>query len=473
MIGGSYMGVTQWTTATHAPPALRALAPVVTPSDYFDGLAYAGGAFQLGLCMWWTLHSLAPNELLRRVQRGVSGAEEALAQLLAACDNTTAWFEHLPLREIDAFREVAPYYNEWLDHPTRDDFWRARSPHENFTRVAAPALIIGGWFDCFLTGTLRSWSAMTQSQPAARQHRRLVIGPWAHGASSGTFPERSFGAAAGNDGDIDLPGLQLQWFDWHLKDEATALDPDRPVTIFVMGPDEWRDEADWPLPRTVYADWYLHSQGGANTLNGDGTLSTWAPEDNAVEDVFLYDPRRPVPTHGGGSFLPGLYIAANAGPRDQRATESRDDVLCYTSAPLDSALSIIGPVQAQLFVSTSAVDTDFTAKLVDVHPDGRAMSVTDGILRLRHRNSPEAPTLVEPGKVYEVAIDLGATALVLAAGHRLRLEVSSSNFPRFDRNTNTGGVIAEESADQLQQALNRVHHEPSYSSKLILPIQPA
>jgi putative CocE/NonD family hydrolase len=476
MIGGSYMGVTQWTTATRNPPALRALVPVVTPPDYHDGWAYTGGAFQLGLCLWWTLHSLAPNELQRRIRRGVPGAGDALRQILAACDQPEVVFEHLPLRGLDLFGDVAPYYDEWLAHPTRDEFWRARSPLDDFDRIAAPAMIVGGWFDCFLPGTLRSWSALADSQPTASRHRRLVIGPWAHGAGTGTFPERSFGVMAGNDGAIDLPGLQLQWFDWHLKGQVPTLDIDRPVSIFVMGPDEWRHESDWPLPGTHYTDWYLGSSGRANTVHGDGTLSPLPISDSAGEDAFRYDPLRPVPTHGGGSFLPGGYIAANAGPRDQRVIEERDDVLCYTSEPLNSALTIIGPVQAELYVSTSTRDTDFTAKLVDVHPDGRAMSVTDGILRLRYRDNGNgngnAPTLAEPGEVYAITIDLAATAIVLPAGHRLRLEVSSSNFPRFDRNTNSGGVIAEETEPDLRVAVNRIHHRGRQPSRLVLPVQP-
>jgi putative CocE/NonD family hydrolase len=211
-----------------------------------------------------------------------------------------------------------------------------------------------------------------------------------------------------------------------------------------------------------------HSAGHANA-QGDGVLSTEPPGDEP-EDVYLYDPRNPVPTTGGATFLPGLSIAANAGPRDQGAVEARSDVLVYTTAPLERPCTVIGPVALVLHASSSAPDTDFTGKLVDVHPDGRAEILTDGILRARYRESTSEPQPLEPGRVYELEVDLWATANVFAVGHRIRLEVSSSNFPRFDRNTNTGGTIADESAAEVRQAVNRVHHDRRRPSHLVLPL---
>jgi putative CocE/NonD family hydrolase len=236
-----------------------------------------------------------------------------------------------------------------------------------------------------------------------------------------------------------------------------------------MGANQWRDEDDWPLPGTEYVDYFLHSGGRANTAGGDGRLSTEAPADEP-EDVYLYDPRDPVPTTGGGTFLPGLGIGANSGPRDQRAVEGRPDVLCYTTEPLAAPLEVIGPVRAVLHVSSSATDTDFTAKLVDVAPGGRAENLADGILRARYRESLSEPSPLVPERVYELTVDLVATAAVIPAGHRIRLEVSSSNFPRFDRNTNTGGVIAAETAADIRQAVNRVHHTGALTSRLVLPV---
>ncbi len=266
--------------------------------------------------------------------------------------------------------------------------------------------------------------------------------------------------------------MQLRWFDWLLKGIDTGLAHEKPVRLFVMGTDEWMDADDWPLPGTEYVDYFLHSQGQANTAAGDGVLSTEFPGDEP-DDVYTYDPRRPVPTTGGATFLPGLFIGVNAGPRDQRGPESRGDVLCYTTGPLARPVEVIGPVRLVLHISSSAPDTDFTGKLVDVWPDGRAVNLADGIVRTRYREPRSGPSLMTPDMTYEVTVDLVATANVFAAEHRIRLEVSSSNFPRFDRNTNTGGAIATEVEADFRLAVNRVHHRRSQPSRLVLPVIPA
>jgi len=241
------------------------------------------------------------------------------------------------------------------------------------------------------------------------------------------------------------------------------------VLLFVAGPDVWREEDDWPLPDTSFTPWYLHGRGRAGSSAGDGVLSPEPPADEPP-DAFVYDPRDPVPTAGGATFLPGVWLGANAGPRDQAAVERRADVLCYTSPPLERPLEVTGPVRLVLHASSSARDTDFTGKLVAVSPAGRAELVTDGILRARYRESRAEPVALEPGAVVRLEIDLGATATVFPAGHRLRLEVSSSNFPRFDRNTNTGGTIADERIEESVVARNEVHHSRAHPSHLILPV---
>jgi hypothetical protein len=329
-----------------------------------------------------------------------------------------------------------------------------------------PALNISGWYDIFLWSTFQNYMGMKQrgGTEEARRNQRVIIGPWTHGNFSGSFPEREFGPSVSSAG-IDLPGLHLRWFDRWLKDEDNGVDEEPPVTIFVMGIDEWRTEADWPLPDTQYRPYYLHSGGKANTRHGDGTLSTEPPGDEPP-DVYLYNPLRPVPTVGGQVILPG----GNAmGPRDQREVELRDDVLVYSTPVLDQAVEVTGPIELCLFVASSARDTDFTGKLVDVYPDGRAMILTEGILRARYRNSFTVPELLEPDAVYEIRLDLWATANVFLPGHHIRLEVSSSNFPRFDRNSNTGGEIASEAADQYRPAINRIFHNAAHPSCLILP----
>ncbi len=265
---------------------------------------------------------------------------------------------------------------------------------------------------------------------------------------------------------IDLEGMQLRWHDHWLKGEENGVEEDKPVKLFVMGLDQWRDEDDWPLPDTQYRPYYLHSGGHANSAAGDGTLSTDAPAEEP-EDVYLYDPRHPVPTTGG-AILIGLGPVE--GPRDQRAVEAREDVLCYSTPVLEKPVKVTGPIALVLYISSSARDTDFTGKLVDVYPDGRAEILTDGILRARYRESFTEPKLLSSGQIYELRLDLWATSNLFKAGHRIRLEVSSSNFPRFDRNTNTGGTIEKETEKDFVQAVNRISHDAAHPSHLILPI---
>jgi putative CocE/NonD family hydrolase len=469
MVGGSYFGATQWLAATQAPDALLAIAPFITAADYHEGWAYQGGAFELGFNLYWTITSLGLGEILRRMQAGRAGPFD-FAQLVRAADNIDTLYWRLPLVDQPILQGLAPYYFDWLEHPDYDDYWRSIAPKERYADIIAPALNIGGWYDLFVGGTLANYRGMKQrggNEASRRPH--LIIGPWAHGDLLGMFPERHYGLLAGTDG-FDLTAHQLRWFDHWLKGIDNGVLTDAPVQLFIMGSNVWRSENDWPLPDTAFTPYYLHSGGRANTAGGDGSLSTAPPGDAEVEDIYLYDPRDPVPTVGGATFLPGLQVGANGGPRDQRVVEKRHDVLIYTTPALDRDLEVTGPVELVLFASSSARDTDFTGKLVDVHPNGRAEILTDGILRARYRDSLSAPTPLEDGQIYELHLDLWATANLFYAGHRVRLEVSSSNFPRFDRNTNTGNTIAADTPQDLVQAVNRVYHDRAHPSHLILPI---
>lgn len=462
MMGASYYGATQWLAAMQSPPALKALAPFITTDQYYEKWTYQGGAFQLGFMLQWASATFGVAEAVRRLLRG-TGDAAGIGTAIGAADAVAANYWHLPLCELPAVARLTPYVQDWLAHPDYDDYWRAIAPCEHYAKITTPALNFGGWYDLFLGGTLANYTAMKDRAP-----QKLVIGPWVHGYNGGVYPARNFGLMA-HDGVADVTAMQIRWFDHFLKGAANGVLDEAPVRIFVMGPDVWRDEADWPLPDTDWQQWYLHSGGSAGTKAEDGVLSRRAPAEE-VADSFLYDPRDPVPTVGGASFLPGLFIAANAGPRDQRAVEQRADVLCYTSAVLERDLEVTGPVRLVLYVSSSARDTDFTGKLVDVHPDGTALILTDGILRARYRESLSAPQCMTPGEIYRIEIDLVATANVFAAGHRLRLEVSSSNFPRFDRNTNTGGVIASETEADFVRATNTVWHDELRASHLVLPV---
>jgi putative CocE/NonD family hydrolase len=286
------------------------------------------------------------------------------------------------------------------------------------------------------------------------------------------FADRLYGAAASMDG-ADITGRVLRYFDHLLKDQSNGVDSDKPVRLFIMGPDVWRDEDDWPLARARVERRYLHSDGHANTTAGDGVLSPRKASAHEPPDRYVYDPRDPVPTVGGATLLPGAYLGTHAGPRDQRTVESRDDVLVYTSEPLPTDLEVTGPVRLVLVASSSAVDTDWTAKLVDEYPDGRAIGVVDGILRARYRHGFERPVLLRPDEPETFTIELGATSMLFRAGHRLRLEISSSNFPRFARHPNTGGDLAAAGVEDLRIARQTVFHDAARPSYLELPVIPS
>ena len=464
-VGGSYVGSTQWLLAKEHPKALWAIAPLMTASNYYHfPFHHHGGVFELGSALWWSL-IMAPEEWQRQERQGKASMEQVETFIQMMVD-LSAQYEHLPLVDQPMLRQFASYYFDWLNHPTYDEYWQSLAHSTYYEQVTVPALNIGGWYDIFLGPTLENYTGMKQrgGSEAARKHQRLVIGPWSHTVSTGSFPERDYGPAANAEA-VDLFGLQLHWFDHWLKGEDNGVEQEKPVKIFVMGLDQWREEEDWPLPDTQYRPYYLHSAGHANTAADDGLLS---PERHTEEreDVYIYDPHNPVPTIGGATLMP----VTDAGPRDQRSVEAREDVLCYSTPVLEQPVEVTGPITLVLYASSSARDTDFTGKLVDVYPDGRAEMLTDGILRARYRESFSEPKLLEPGQIYELHLDLWATSNLFKAGHRIRLEVSSSNFPRFDRNTNTGGVIEAETEHDFVQAVNRVYHDAAHPSHLLLPI---
>jgi putative CocE/NonD family hydrolase len=459
--GPSYLGFVQWASVTGSGQ-VKAIAPAVATTDYYTAPWYSdGGALSWHTVQSWTAQ-MAMIEALRQVSRG-TGDPELLAGLAGMVGEPQPHLAALPLSHQPLIEKVWPWWAELLAHPTRDQFWRDLSVLDRAEQVTVPALHIGGWFDIFIANTARSFTEL-KARSGAPEGQRLIIGPWDHLNSTGIYPDRQFGMTA-DAITQDLTGHHLRFFDRWLRDKTTPLQT--PVRIFVMGIDRWRDEPDWPLPGTSYVPYYLHGSGRANTSAGDGRLSTEAPGQTAV-DTYLYDPLRPVPSLGGRVMLPSTANAA--GPVDQRPVESRDDVLCFTTEVLAEPVEVTGHVSLILYVSSTAPDTDFTGKLVDVFPDGRAIFLTDGILRARYRNSLAEPEPLTPGEPYQISLDLSVTSNVFLPGHRIRLEVSSSNFPRFDRNTNTGGVIADESADQAAVAVNRVLHGPEYPSQLTLPV---
>ena len=469
MYGASYVGATQWLAATSRPPHLVTIVPTVTASNYHDGWTYQGGAFELGFNMSWTLlqFTLANFKNVSTVQ---NVPEERRANLIHDVDNMTEGFSYLPTKDFPGLDSgLAKYYYDWLAHPDFDEYWKRLSIEEHHSEINVPALHFGGWYDIFLGGTIRNYLGMKKSgaNETARNRQRLIIGPWVHGARGTTMAGQHYFGIMADAAAIDVDGVHLRWFDHWLNDANNGSVDDAPVRIFVMGDDAWRDEQEWPLARAVETKYYLHSSGKANSKHGDGSLSTVSPQSEAP-DVYLYNPDNPVPT-AGGALCCNPYFAAN-GAYDQNAVEERQDVLVYSTPPLEKDTEVTGPVTVTLWASTSTTDTDFTAKLVDVCEAGCARNLTDGIIRARYRDSMSNPTLLEPNRAYCYEIDLWATSNVFKAGHRIRLEVSSSNFPRFDRNTNTGNIIAEDT--ELRPALQTVFHDVQQASYISLSVVP-
>jgi hypothetical protein len=373
-------------------------------------------------------------------------------------------FRRLPVESAAAAAGFEPQvYRDWIDHPARDAYWQSMSWREAYPQLAIPVMHVGGWFDIFQKGTVENFVKMRTEAPAvARGSQRLIMGPWAHGAFGPKVGEVDFGPQSV----VDVRAKVLRWLDHHIRGEQNGADRDPPVEIFVMGVNQWRTEKTWPPVEAKPSKYFLHSQGKANTLDGDGLLSLADPGDEVV-DQFDYDPANPVPTSGGGTCCAPQLIPW--GPQDQRNVEKRNDVLVYTTAPLERDLEVTGPVEVHLFASTSARDTDWTAKLVDVAPDGMAISLTDGILRARYRNSLERPELLTPGKVYEFVIDAENTSNVFLKGHRVRLEISSSSFPRFSRNTNTGNHPEKDSTFAV--AHQTIYHDRTRPSSVSLSVR--
>jgi uncharacterized protein len=462
MAGRSYGGAAQWLAAGERPAALAAISPVASGSNYYDGWIYQGGAFQLGFNLFWAQLMTAPK------MRSSLGDQ----------------FRHLPLSEppLLDLDGAARFYRDWLAHPTDDEFWRPVSIDRIHDRVQVPAFIIGGWYDLLLKGTLQNYRLMRSDAGTerARSGTRLLIGPWAHGTTYGAYPDHAFPEFDGADR-IDVAALQVAFFRQLLRDGSDAPaadpghpvaepDPDHPVRIFVMGANRWRDEADWPLTRAREQRWFLHSGGEA--AQRSGTLSPEPPADEPP-DAYVFDPADPAPTLGGPTSLPAAMMRTNSGPVDQRRVEERPDVLVYSSEPLTRALEVTGPLTLALFASTSARDTDFVAKLCDVDPDGHSRILAEGILRARYRTGFEQAVAVEPDRVYEYRIDLVATSNLFKPGHRIRLVVTSSSFPRFDRNPGTGRPLGSDRAEDLVRASQLVFHDGARASHVVLPVVPA
>lgn len=454
--GGSYLGHVQWAAASQQPAGLVTLFPGVASTNIYANWITFGGAFRLSFNYGWGVVRMPNRIMLPQYWHTEAYTAEELRyeQILY----------HLPLRDGDlrASGYAVPHYRAWLEHESYDEYWKAISDEERFDKVTVPAHNLGGWFDIFLAGTLNGYTGMRArgGSEKARRETKLIVGPWGHG------PSRRVGDVEfSEDAGLDQFARELRWFNHYLKGEDNGIDREPPVRIYYMGANKWKDEQDWPIPGTEYRPLYLASGGAANSLRGDGRLEWASPA--AGRDQYTYDPAQPVPTTGGNNCCGTPTLA---GPRDQRPIERRADVLVYTSAILEKPVSIAGPVRMKLHAATDGPDTDWMIKLVDVYPNGFAMNVAEGILRARFRKGLDQPELLKPGETYEFEIDMAGTANVFLPGHRIRVDITSSNFPQFDRNPNTGEPLGRSA--KVRVARQTVHHGGARASHILLPVVP-
>ena len=469
MIGLSYLGKTQWQAAVTQPPSLKSLAPGQTWGNHLNGVQWRGGAGELGLMQYWAQTALALGILFRKYREEPEQIEKRLPTLVGSIDTLLAGggYDVLPLADLPDPDDLTPFVRGGFARGVDDDTWDHLNIDDRYDRIETPTFHIGGWYDCFIGDTLRQYGAMKErAREAGMRPPRLLVGPWTHGSFGSTVGDLDFGI--GSSGLFlnyrgDLTDAQLRWFDASLKGDEGAIEEMPPVQVFVMGENRWRGYEEWPVPGSHSERWHLHA---------NGRLSRAKPA-RSEPDEYDYDPGDPVPTIGGAILMAPIH---RPGARDQRKIEDRPDVLLYTSEVLREDYTVLGAVHATLFAATDAPDTDFVVRLVDVYPDGRAIVVTDGVIRASARESYPAPGVIssvkpsriEPGRVYEYCVDLWETGITFRAGHRIRVEVTSSSFPRWERNPNTGesGV----NSAHTEVARQRVFHDPEHPSHVTLTV---
>jgi uncharacterized protein len=470
MYGLSYFGKTQWHAAVMRPPSLKSMVPGITWGNHLNGVQMRGGVQELGLMQYWAQTALALNLLFRRYAGDPERIGEVLPELVGTIDTILAGggYDVLPLTDLPNPDELVPFVRGGLVRGVDDESWDYLNIDGKYENVAVPTFHIGGWYDCFIGETLLQYEAMKEiSREAGMRQPRLMVGPWTHGDFGSTFGDLDFGI--GSSGLFlnykgDLTDAHLRWFDATLKGDERALEGTPLVQVFVMGENCWRGYEEWPVPGSHEEDWYLIS---------DGSLRREPGGSGDQPARYDYDPEDPVPTIGGSVLMADIH---RPGPRDQRPIESRPDVLVYTSPTLEDPYTVLGSVYVTLFAASSAPDTDFVARLVDVYPDGRAICVADGILRASARESypapgvvrPVAPSHIEPGDVYEYVIDLWATGLTFLPGHRMRVEITSSSHPRWERNLNTGESAVHSSRAEV--AHQTIFHDAGRRSRITLTV---
>lgn len=462
MMGASYMGQMQWMSAMENPPHLKAISPWICPAwlPGHDEPRLAGVQLILQTTLWIATQGF---DVINKLEKEGKDVSEIRQLLNRANSNPEILYSVLPLKNIplarfEGIREIWQKFM-WDDLPGPK---LAGKTHWAYDKVMVPCYHTGSWYDYFTWGVFDNFFGMKKEggSPLARENQYLLIGPWAHSNLLPNFlGDINLGPYARG---LHVSGNNLAFFDKYLRGKDIKLPA---VRYFVMGLNIWREADVWPLPQTHWQRFFLHSKGGANTANGDGLL-TRAEPGSELPDIFVYNPHRPVPTTGGRGVSAARYIA---GPIDQSHIEKRSDILCYTTPELEKDTEITGPLELHLFAATSARDTDFIAKLIDVCPDGRAFNVTDGVIRACYRKSILQPELVTPGEVNEYIINMAHTSQLFRKGHRIRIDITSSNFPYLDRNMNTGNPIGEDA--QGIPATQTIYHQPKYASYIDLPVQ--
>ena len=459
MTGGSYLGFVQWMGAPLANPYLTTLIPYVSPDDHYDNV-FPNGALQLS-------NSL---NLLAILGNLTANNNNDLRSYFWDWDKL---YRHLPIRTMDEamFGQTDILWQDLVDHPDNDHYWRfsvgdrpraGEMSAGKYPQVKVPTLNITGWYDQVSQATINNYLGMVRYGPEElRDQHHLLVGPWRHGVGPREVGDLDYGPEA----DVDFLPIELRWYDYWLKGIDNGMMDEPPVDIFVMGENRWRSEQEWTLSRAQETKYYFHSSGRANTRFGDGSLNTTPPADEPT-DSFVYDPEDPVPTYGGNVSM----YPSTGGPRDQRAIQRRDDVLVYTGETLEKDTEVTGRILTKVYAASSAADTDFTAKLVDVHPNGYAQLLAEGIIRARYRNSFKKQELLTPEEVYEYTVDLWSVSHVFQKGHKIQVEISSSNFPKYDRNPNTGHKYGEDA--ELQKASQEMYHNSQYPSHIIFPVVP-
>ena len=457
MMGFSYVGATQLLAAVAAPPSLASITPAFTASQYYDGWTYNGGAFALAFIGYW-----ATLLALETAQR--AGDPEAHLELAAALGNAPAWYRSLPVAGYPPLQTpYAPYFADWVDHCSYDSYWKRWSIDEDYSRIGVPALHAAGWYDVFLTGSVRNFTGLSASgrSEEARRSQKLLVGPWAHMPWT---PVSRLGSQSGPS-TKEIDSWLLRWFDQTLRGRDTGV-LDSPVTLFTLD-GGWRDFEAWPPREASAEDWYIHSQGCANSKFGDGVLDRTPPGDEPP-DLYIHDPGVPVPSMGGHSCC--FDDITPMGPADQHKAEVSRMVLVYTSEPLSESIELVGDASVTLYAATTAPDTDFTARLCAVDEGGRSVNLQEGILRARYRESLSSPKPLTPGRVYELEIELGPVGAKIGAGSRLRLDIASSDFPQWDRNLNTGARPLTDGPLDASPATQTVLHNRSYPTRVRLPV---